>query len=96
MDDLRRFGRSTAPDASAIRFAGTEGEPITRPIGFDGFFVAGVRIPRAACGGGDWRPTFVVLDAAGAELARADITLLFSPGLEGVCSSSQPHPPHVR
>ncbi len=89
-------GRSNAPDASAIRFAGTEGEPITRPIGFDGFFVAEVRIPRTACGAGDWRPTFLVLDAGGSELARADITLLFSHGLEGVCGFVPPHPPHVR
>jgi hypothetical protein len=89
-------GRSTATAANEIRFAGTEGEPITRPIGFDGFFVAEVSIPRAACGAGDWRPTFVVLDAGGAEVARADITLLFGHGPEGVCGFSPPHPPHVR
>jgi hypothetical protein len=89
-------GRATSPHAANVEFAGPTGESIRRPIGFDGFFVASVRVPRAACGAGDWRPTFVVSDAAGGEVERADITLLFSYPAKGVCGFVPPHPPHVR
>lgn len=89
-------GRATSPNATSIEFAGPSGETIRRPIGFDGFFVASVRVPRAACGAGDWRPTFVVRDPAGDEVERADITLLFSSPAKGVCGFVPPHPPQVR
>jgi len=89
-------GRSDHPEARAIRFADPDGRTISRPIGFDGFFVASIDVPRSACGGGDWRPTFVVLDANGNEVASAAITLLFSyASLPGVCGSGPPHPPSV-
>ena len=89
-------GRSDHPDARSIRFADPAGRAISRPIGFDGFFVASVDVPRSACGAGDWRPEFVVLDARGEEVARAEITLLFSHPSPGVCSWVPPHPPSVR
>ncbi len=88
-------GRSDHPDARSIRFADPDGHTISRPIGFDGFFVASVRVPRSACGAGDWRPTFVVLDANGDEVAKAAITLLFSYPAQRVCSFVPPHPPSV-
>jgi len=88
-------GRSDHRDASSIRFSDPDGGTISRPIGFDGFFVASVDVPWSVCGSGDWRPMFVVLDADGNELARAAITLLFSYPSQGVCGSSAPHPPSV-
>jgi len=88
-------GRSDHPDARSIRFTDPDGQTISRPIGFDGFFVASVRVPRSACGAGDWRPTFVVLDATGDEVAKAAITLLFSYPAQRVCSFVPPHPPSV-
>lgn len=88
-------GRSDHPAARSIRFTDPEGRTISRPIGFDGFFVASVRVPSSACGAGDWRPTFVVLDEAGDEVARAAITLLFSYPAQRVCSFVPPHPPSV-
>lgn len=88
-------GRSDHPDARSIRFTDPDGGTISRPIGFDGFFVASVRVPRSACGAGDWRPTFVVLDENGDEVARAPITLLFSHPTQRVCSFVPPHPPSV-
>lgn len=90
-------GRSAHPGADTIVFSDPAGRPITVPVGFDGFFVAAVQVSRSACGGSDWRPTFVVLDRSGNELARAAITLLFSrSSVPGVCSSGPPHPPSVR
>lgn len=89
-------GRATQPDAATVDFAAPGGEAITRRLGYDGFFVASVRVPRSACGAGDWRPTFVIRDAGGDELHRAEITLLFSYPLQRVCSFTPPHPPHVR
>jgi len=89
-------GRSDHSDASTIRFSDPDGETISRPIGFDGFFVASVDVPWSVCGGGDWRPTFVVLDRNGNELARAAITLLYSHPAQGVCSFVPPHPPSVK
>jgi hypothetical protein len=90
-------GRSDHPDASEIRFADPNGRMISRPIGFDGFFVASVDVPWSAClGGDDWRPTFVVLDRSGNEVASAAISLLFSHHSQGVCSFSPPHPPSVK
>lgn len=88
-------GRSDHPDARSVRFTDPDGHPISRPIGFDGFFVAAVQVPRSACGAGDWRPTFVVLDENGDEVARAPITLLFSYPTQRVCSFVPPHPPSV-
>lgn len=89
-------GRSRHAAAATIHFAGPGGAELVRPVGHDGFFVAAVRVPRSACGAGDWRPTFTVLDGRGQELARAAITLLFSRSSEGVCMSVPPHPPSIR
>ena len=90
-------GRSDHPGARSIRFADLAGRTISRPIGFDGFFIASVDVPRSACGGGDdWRPTFVVLDASGSEVARAAITLLYSYPAQRVCRFVPPHPPFVK
>ena len=89
-------GRSDHPGARSISFTDVDGEQITRPIGFDGYFVASARVRGLGCEAGDWRPTFVVLDANGTEVARAAITLLFSHPAPGVCSSTGPHPPSVR
>ena len=86
-------GRSRHERARTIRFADPGGAAIVRPIAYDGFFLAAVRGPRSACGAADWSPTFTVLDAKGAELARAPITLLFSHAAPGVCASIPPHPP---
>lgn len=88
-------GRTDHPAARSIRFTDPDGQTISRPIGFDGFFVVSVRVPRSACGAGDWRPTFVVLDATGDVVARAAITLLFSYPAQRVCSFVPPHPPSV-
>lgn len=89
-------GRTTDREVRTVEFADPAGTPIVRPIGYDGFFVAAVRVPWAACGAGDWRPAFVLRDAAGEEVGRADITLLFSHPGKGVCGFVPPHPPHVK
>jgi hypothetical protein len=44
-----------------------------RRLGFDGFFVASVQVPRSACGAGDWRPTFVIRDKAGDAQVRVGV-----------------------
>lgn len=88
-------GRSDHSGARSIRFTDPDGHTISRPIGYDGFFIASVDVSRSACGAGDWRPTFVVLDANGNEVARAAITLLFSYPGQSACSFSPPHPPSV-
>ncbi len=89
-------GRTTHPRARSVRFADPGGRVISRPIGFDGFFVASVRIPRSACGSGDWRPPVSVQDRDDNEVARAAITLMFSLPSQGVCGFISPHPPSVK
>lgn len=89
-------GRSNHPRARSVRFTDPDGGVISRPIGFDGFFVASVRVPRSACGSGDWRTTVTVQDESGHEVARAAITLMFSSPSQGVCGFIPPHPPSVK
>jgi hypothetical protein len=89
-------GRSDHPSAHSISFADPAGEPMKLAVGFDGFFVGAVPISSTTCVGGDWRPAMSVLDAKGNEVARAEITLLFSDPEHGVCGFSPPHPPDIR
>lgn len=86
-------GRTTDPDARWIRFSDPAGAPITRPIGFSGFFIATVRSLESACANGDWKPTFIVLGPDGNQRASATITLGAAPSASsGVCVFEPPHP----
>jgi hypothetical protein len=83
-------GRVDAGAAHAIRLTGPDGRVLTRPIGSSGFFVAAVPVSGSPCAGGDWKPTFVVLDARGRELGHASI-LLGRQAARGVCVLGGPH-----
>jgi hypothetical protein len=83
-------GRTTSSGARTIRFADSRGEPITRPIGSSGFFVAHLHTSGLPCANGDWSPTFAILDATGRELAHAKVALMRA-AKPGVCVSSGPH-----
>jgi hypothetical protein len=84
-------GRTTDPDARAIRFSDPTGAPITRAIGSSGFFIATVRTEEDACANGDWKPTFSVLAADGKQRSSATITLASAP-LPHTCGFASPHP----
>ena len=83
-------GRADARGAHAIRFAGPDRRLLTRPIGSSGFFVAAVPISGSPCANGDWKPTFVVLDAGGRELTHATIGLARA-AAQGVCALGGRH-----
>jgi len=83
-------GRVDAGAAQAVRFPGPDGRLLTRPIGSSGFFVAAVPVSGSPCATGEWKPTFVVLDARGSELTRATIMLARPAGL-GACVLGGPH-----
>ena len=77
-------GRTAEPEARTIRFTDPNGDPITRAIGFSGFFIAAVHTAGSACANGDWNSTFSVLGPNGKERTRATITLARSSS-PGVC-----------
>jgi hypothetical protein len=83
-------GRVDVGAAHAIRFAGPDGRLLTRPIGSSGFFVAAVPVSGSPCANGEWKPTFVVVDARARELTHATI-LLARPAARGVCILGGPH-----
>jgi hypothetical protein len=84
-------GRTTDPDARAIRFSDPTGAPITRPVGSSGFFIATIRTKESACANGDWKPTFSLLAAKGKQRSSATITLASAP-LPHTCGFAAPHP----
>jgi hypothetical protein len=67
-------GRVQDTRARAIHFASATGEPVERPLGAGGFFIAAVRL--RLCPGANWEPTFTALDAKDEEIARASIVLV--------------------
>jgi hypothetical protein len=70
-------GRVADERAGSISFTTPGGEPIVRPLGAGGFYVAQVAWP-ARCPRKDWNPLFVALGANGAKLAKSRIVLLHS------------------
>jgi hypothetical protein len=85
-------GRTQQPNAEAIRFTDPYGQPITATIGSSGFFIKAVRTSGEGCPNSDWKPTFIVLDTASNELARATITIGYTQGnLGGACAFGPPH-----
>jgi hypothetical protein len=83
-------GRVDDGAAHAIRLTGPDGRLLTWPIGSSGFFVAAVAVSGSPCANGEWKPTFVVVDARGRELTRATI-LLARPAALGACVLGGPH-----
>jgi hypothetical protein len=74
--DVQVIGGRVADDrATAISFSTPAGEPIVRPLGAGGFYVAQVPWP-GRCPDADWNPTFVALGPDGEQLAEARIMLL--------------------
>jgi hypothetical protein len=86
-------GRSADPEARMIRFTDPTGDPITRKIGSSGFFVAAVHTDGSACANEDWKSTFNVLGADGAERSGVEITLASArTDSPSVCVFAAPHP----
>ena len=83
-------GRVDAGAAHAVRFTGPDGRLLTRPIGSSGFFVAAVPVSGSPCARGEWKPTFVAVDAGGRELTHAAI-LLARPAALDACVFGGPH-----
>jgi hypothetical protein len=71
---LAIVGKVADPRARTVRFEGFFGGQVERAVGERGFFVAGV--DAWFCPEESWTPTFVALDGAGDELARAAITMV--------------------
>jgi hypothetical protein len=71
---LAIVGKVADPRVRTVRFDGFFGEQVERPIGEQGFFVAGV--DARICPEESWTPTFVALDDDGNEVARATINLI--------------------
>ena len=67
-------GRVRVPRARAVAFTTAGGEPVTRPLGAGGFFVASVRF--TICPEEPWKPTFSAVDADGEALAQSAIELV--------------------
>jgi hypothetical protein len=66
-------GRINLPGAAQVSFDSPTGEPISRPLGPNGFFLAAV--PATLCQNGTWTPTFVAHDASGRTLGSSAITI---------------------
>jgi hypothetical protein len=71
---LAIVGRVADREIRTVRFEGFFGEFVERPIGENGFFVAGAEA--RICPDEDWTSTFIGLDADGNEVARAAIILI--------------------
>jgi hypothetical protein len=70
-------GRVADERARSINFTTPSGEPIVRPLGAEGFYVA--QVPWTGhCPKHDWAPTFVALDVDGNIVAEARVRLLHS------------------
>jgi hypothetical protein len=68
-------GRVADGRAVAISFSTPTGEPIVRPLGAGGFYVA--QVPwNGHCPDEDWNPVFVALGSGGEKLVEATIMLL--------------------
>jgi hypothetical protein len=89
-DSIVIAGRTASRGARAVRFTDSVGDPVTRPIGSSGFFVAYLHISGTPCANGDWTPTFAVLAATGRELAHAKVELARA-AKPGVCVEPGPH-----
>jgi hypothetical protein len=93
--DLQTYliaGRTSDPEARAIRFSDPTGTQITRAIGSSGFFVVTVHTQMSACANGDWKSKFSVLGGNGEQRASTPITLGSAPSTSsGVCVFAAPH-----
>lgn len=68
-------GRVADERARSINFTTPTGEPVVRPLGAGGFYVA--QVPwRGHCPKHDWAPRFIALDFDGNTVAEAKISLL--------------------
>ena len=68
-------GRVADERASSISFATPAGDPIVRPLGAGGFYIA--QVPWSGrCPPHDWEPLFVALSPEGEKLAESRIELL--------------------
>lgn len=68
-------GRVADARATSVSFSTPSGNPIVRPLGAGGFYVA--QVPWAGpCPHSDWNPLFVALGPDGQRLAEARIVLL--------------------
>lgn len=84
-------GRTADTDASEVSFTAPNGNLVTAQVGSSGFFIASVQMPGSPCAGGDWKPTFTVLDASGNQIDSRQVLLIQAD--QGVCSSvTYPHP----
>ena len=70
-------GRVADARATSVRFTAPDGDPLVRPLGAGGFYVAQVPWP-GRCPSRDWVPTFVAVDADGNQVVQARIQLLHS------------------
>ena len=70
-------GRVADEQATAISFSTPAGQPIVRPLGAGGFYVAQIAWS-GHCATQEWNPLFVALGAEGEQLAEARILLLKS------------------
>lgn len=68
-------GRIADPQARSVRFTGSEGQTVTRPVGTSGFFM-GALTTAGPCARGDWRSTFTALDGDGNAVAQTSQILL--------------------
>jgi hypothetical protein len=68
-------GRVTDQRATAISFSTPAGDPIVRPLGAGGFYVAQVAWS-GRCPAVDWNPVFIALGADGERLAEARMRIL--------------------
>lgn len=83
-------GRTTNPNARAVRFEDPDGVVRTQRLGSSGFFVATLETPGSPCTQGDWAPTFELIAASGDRLASTTVALASDRG-HGVCQFLAPH-----
>jgi hypothetical protein len=83
-------GRTTNPNARAVRFDDPDGISRTQRLGSSGFFVATIETPGSPCSRGDWAPAFELLAPSGDRLASTTVTLASDRG-HGACQFVGPH-----
>lgn len=68
-------GRIADPTARSVRFAGPDGQTVTRSVGSSGFFVAALTTS-GPCANGDWGSSFTAFDAKGNPVAHTPVLVL--------------------
>jgi hypothetical protein len=85
-------GRVTVDGARTLRFSSPAGDRVERPLGPDGFYIAGVQTA-GGCPARNWEPTFSAFDSDGRELLRSQI-LLEKVDRYGCGGATAPHGPY--